>query len=267
MRPTRVSLALIGVALLVALSCGPTETTDLEIVEIRPTAPPPLHLGDTLSLEVDVRRVGGGDRATVAAATSGDLEAGGLTEGPAMEVRGGTTTLTLDVPVERPFAQACGLSASVFLVHPSDTPNLFRDLWVDPVPDNNRRTVSYAVERAIPDSLRLTGPVREVLGSALDAEPFRRHYEAPLTTLPSESSWAVRSVVIQTQNSGGMPVEVLPARLFEGTRMVSSSVLWDDDKQVRESVAQATIVVTYVDCEGEEHALSLTHILVTLAPR
>jgi hypothetical protein len=138
---------------------------------------------------------------------------------------------------------------------------------VDPVADNHRRTVTYAVERAIPDSLSISGPIQEFVESQPGAQPFRHRYEAPFTTRPSGSTWAVREVILQTQNRRGAPVEVLPARIVEGTRLVSSSILWDGDEEIRDSVAQATIAVTYEDCAGERRALQLNNLAVILAPR
>jgi hypothetical protein len=257
---------ILGVAVLAAVaSCGPRAATDLEILSVAPAAGSAPAPGATLALEAQVRN-NGRDAATVAAAVAGGADMGLLRRGPEREIRRGRTeVLTLDVPAERTFLRGCEFVATVFLVRPGDPPNVFRDLWLDPVPENNSREVRAALARPVPAELRVTEPIQEVVES-MDARTLRRHYEADVEVLPEGSAWAVRGWVIQTQTALGEPVEVLTATVTGG-RLRSGSVIWDGAAARRDSVARAAIRVEYQDCEGRTLYLLGERFAVRLAPR
>lgn len=261
----KISSVLQTATLAVLTACGPRATTDLEIVSVALAAGSTPTVGGTVALEAQVRN-NGRDAATVAAAVGGSVEMGLLRRGPEVEIRRGRTeVLTLDVPAERTFLRGCEFVATVFLVRPGDPPNIGRDLWLDPVPENNSREVRAPLPRPLPAELRVTEPIVEVVESR-EGNVLRRHYEADISILPEGSSWAVADWAIQTQTRTGEPVEVLGARV-DGGRFRSQSIIWTGGEARRDSVARATIQLEHRNCEGETVHLLGERFAVRLEPR
>lgn len=250
-----------------ATACGPRATTDLEIVSAAPAAGAALAPGATVVLEAQVRN-NGREAATVAAAVAGGPEMGLVRRGPEREIRRGRTeTMTVDVPAERTVLRGCEFVATVFLVRPGDPPNIFRDLWTDPVPENNAREVRAPLPRPLPAELRVTEPIREVVDAVdADARLFTRHYEADVAVLPEGSGWAARSWLIQTQTAQGTPIELLAATVTGG-HLRSQRVIWTADAARRDSVARATVGLQYEKCDGTMELLLGERFAVQLAPR
>jgi hypothetical protein len=246
----------------VLVGCEPPSATDLEILDVTADA---AALGDDATLTVQVKN-NGGDPVTVSAATTGDTDMGLIRKGPAVEIRRNRTeSLTLQVPVARPYLDGCDLRALVFLARPGEPPNLARDMWTDPVPENHSREFRSPIDRPAPTELEVDEPIREVVESS-NQTLLRRHYEGTARVLPEGSLWAVRRYVMQTQTATGTPIELLGATLT-GDRLRSGAVIWTLDAARRDSVARATVRLNYEDCEGVERFVDAERIAVTLAPR
>ena len=263
-------LSVIVVIVAISSGCRPPETIDLEIVDVQAVTPP-AAAGDVVSLQVQVRNNSRGPTAaTVSAAVVADAASGHLRKGPPLEIRGGRTeTLTLDVPAERPYLRACTLATNVFLAKPGDPGNLGRDLWIDTVPENSSRDVSFPLTRPLPTSIQVTEPIQEVVEPPPAGADFKRHYEATMRVLPDGASWAIdrRNLLVQTlPATGSETIEPLPA-LFQGGRLYSQSILWTGDVQRRDSVARATVHAQFIDCSGERRTLLAERVRVQLAPR
>lgn len=250
----------------VAIGCQPAGEADLEIVEITPASPGPWSYGDTASFRVAVRNNGPGRAITVAAAIAADAASGLLHKGPAVEIRRNQTAdLALEIPLEAPYVKRCRLETNVFLARPGEPGNFFRDLWTDPVPENHAQDVVYPLERILPTGIEAPAALTEVVEPTND-DSFRRRYEGPLDVIPEGSAWAIDRVLVQTQDSRGMPIELLHADLLDG-RLTTVSVIWDGAERTRDSVVQAVIAAYYRDCGGAEAELRDRAVAVALEPR
>lgn len=250
-----------GLALAMA-ACGPRSMTDLEILNALPVDAGSAGVGDTISFQVTVRN-NGRDAQTVCAAVPGDTSMGLIRKGPPVTIaRNRTETLTLDIPATRSYVRGCELVTNMFLARPGEPGNLGRDMWLDPVPDNNNRAIRVPLSRPLPTDIQVAEPILEIV-DARTGSTLTRHYEAAVTVLPPGSGWAITQWQMQTQTALGEPVEVLNATLT-GDRLRTGRVIWTGAERRRDSVARALVRAEVHNCADEESELLEERVAIQL---
>jgi hypothetical protein len=246
-------------------ACGPRSMTDLEILNAQPVDAGPASVGDTIAFQVTVRN-NGRDPQTVAAAVPGDVSMGLIRKGPAVAIgRNRTETLSLDIPATRTYVRRCELVTNMFLARPGEPGNLGRDMWLDPVPENNNRAIRVPLSRPLPTDIQVAEPIHEVV-DARTGTTLTRHYEATVTVLPPGSGWAITEWQMQTQTALGEPVEVFNATLT-GDRLRTGRVIWTGAERRRDSVARALVRAEVHNCADEESELLEERVAIQLVPR